>query len=53
MKTNIFKESTESSFDEAAFQDVRRNLQSLVNVFNELSDLTGQGPLQVERKRPL
>ena len=42
-----------SSFDEAAFQDVRRNLQFLVNVFNELSDLTGQGPLQVERKRPI
>jgi PAS domain S-box-containing protein len=41
-----------SDFDEAAFQHVRRNFQQLVHFFNELSDLTGQGPLQVEGNQP-
>ena len=41
-----------SDFDEAAFQHVRRNFQQLVHFFNELSDLTRQGPLQVENNRP-
>jgi PAS domain S-box-containing protein len=35
-----------SDFDEAAFQDVRRNFQRLVHYFNELADLTGQDRLQ-------
>ena len=39
---------TPSDFDEAGFQYVRRNLQRLVGFFNELSDLTGQSPLQLE-----
>jgi PAS domain S-box-containing protein len=37
-----------SEFDEAAFQHVRRNFEELVRSFNELSDLTGQAPLQIE-----
>jgi PAS domain S-box-containing protein len=41
-----------SEFDEAAFQHVRRNFQRLVHFFNELSDLTGQGPLQVKSNQP-
>jgi PAS domain S-box-containing protein len=41
-----------SDFDEAAFQHVRRNFQQLVHFFNELSDLTRQGPLQVENNQP-
>ena len=40
-----------SDFDEAAFQHVRRNFAQLVHFFNELSDLTGQGPLQIESSR--
>jgi PAS domain S-box-containing protein len=41
-----------SDFDEAALQHVRRNFQCLVHFFNELSDLTGQGPLHMESNRP-
>lgn len=41
-----------SDFDEAAFQHVRRNFQRLVHFFNELSDLTGQGPLRLESSTP-
>lgn len=37
-----------SDFDEAAFRHVRRNFERLVHFFNELSHLTGQGPLQVD-----
>jgi len=39
---------TPSEFDEAALQHVRSNFQHLVRFFNELSDLTGQSPLQLE-----
>lgn len=42
-----------SDFDEAAFQHVRKNFHRLVHVFNELSDLTGQGPLRIENSAPL
>jgi PAS domain S-box-containing protein len=41
-----------SDFDEAAFQHVRRNFQQLVHYFNELSHLTGQGPLRIESNKP-
>jgi PAS domain S-box-containing protein len=37
-----------SEFDEAAFQHVRKNFQRLVRFFNELADLAGQSPLQLE-----
>ena len=37
-----------SDFDEAAFRHVRQNFQRLVHFFNELADLTGQSPLQLE-----
>ena len=37
-----------SDFDETAFRHVRQNFQRLVNFFNELADLTGQSPLQLE-----
>ena len=37
-----------SEFDEAGFEHIRRNFQSLVHYFNELADLTGQDRLQVE-----
>ena len=40
-----------TAFDEAAFQHVRRNFGQLVHFFNELSDLTRQGPLQIESTR--
>jgi PAS domain S-box-containing protein len=43
---------TPGEFDEAALQHVRRNFQSILHFFNELSDLTGQGPLQVESNQP-
>jgi PAS domain S-box-containing protein len=42
-----------SDFDEAAFRHVRENFQRLVNFFNELADLTGQSPLQLEGSPPL
>lgn len=41
-----------SDFDELAFRHVRRNFQRLVHFFNELSDLTGQSPLQIESNPP-
>jgi len=37
-----------SDFDEVAFRLVRKNFQCLVHSFNELADLTGQSPLQLE-----
>jgi hypothetical protein len=37
-----------SDFDEAAFRHVRENFQRLVNFFNELADVIGQSPLQLE-----
>ena len=37
-----------SDFDETAFRLVRQNFQRLVHFFNELADLTGQSPLQLE-----
>jgi PAS domain S-box-containing protein len=40
---------TPSEFDEAAFKHVRRNFQSLVGFFNELSEVTGETPLTIER----
>lgn len=40
---------TPSEFDEAAFRHVRRNFQSLVGFFNELSEVTGETPLKIER----
>jgi PAS domain S-box-containing protein len=41
-----------SEFDEARFQHVRRNFQRLLHFFNELSELTGQSPLQTESNNP-
>jgi hypothetical protein len=41
-----------SDFDETAFQHVRKNFQRLVQSFNDLSDLTGQGPLRIENSPP-
>jgi len=41
-----------SDFDETAFQHVRRNFQRLVHFFNELGELTGQGPLQLGSSPP-
>ncbi len=38
-----------SDFDEAAFQYVRRNFHCLIDFYNELSALTGEGPLRIER----
>jgi PAS domain S-box-containing protein len=40
---------TPSEFDEAAFRLVRRNFQSLGGFFNELSEVTGETPLKIER----
>ncbi len=37
-----------SDFDETAFRHVQQNFQRLVHFFNELADLTGQSPLQLE-----
>lgn len=37
-----------SDFDEAAFKHVRRNFQSLLHFFNELSQVTGETPLKIE-----
>ena len=37
-----------SDFDEAAFRHVRQNFQRLVNFFNELADVIGQSPVQIE-----
>jgi len=37
-----------SDFDEAAFRHVKQNFQRLVNSFNELADVIGQSPLQLE-----
>ncbi|HWY51067.1 MAG TPA: hypothetical protein VNW72_06255 [Chthoniobacterales bacterium] len=41
-----------SDFDEAAFRHVRKNFQRLVQFFNELSALAGQGPLRIESGPP-
>jgi len=41
-----------SEFDEAAFRHIRKNFQHLVRFFNELSDLTGHSPLQLESSPP-
>jgi hypothetical protein len=43
---------TSSDFDEAAFQHLRRNFERLVHCYNELSELTGQGPLHIESSPP-
>jgi len=43
---------TPSDFDETAFQHIRWNFQHLLHYFNELSELTGQPPLQVENNQP-
>jgi hypothetical protein len=43
---------TPGEFDEVALQHVRRNFQHILHFFNELSDLTGQGSLQVESNQP-
>ena len=40
-----------TDFDEAALEHIRRNFQRLVHFFNELSDLTGQGPLQLGNRQ--
>jgi len=37
-----------SDFDETAFRHLRENFQRLVHFFNELADLIGQSPLQLE-----
>jgi len=37
-----------SDFDEAAFRHVRQNFRRVVNFFNELADVIGQSPLQLE-----
>ncbi len=42
---------TPSEFDEAALKRVRKNFKCLVGFFNELSDLTGQHPLQLEKSQ--
>jgi len=42
-----------SDFDEAAFRHVRQNFQRLVDFFNELADVIGQSPLQLEGSSPL
>jgi len=41
-----------SDFDETAFRHLRENFQCLVHSFNELADLTGQSPLQLENSPP-
>jgi hypothetical protein len=42
-----------SEFDEAGFKLLRRNFQSLLGFFNELSEVTGETPLRIERdERP-
>jgi hypothetical protein len=43
---------TPSDFEETAFRHVRKNFQRLVRFFNELSDVTGQSPLQLESSPP-
>ena len=43
---------TPSEFDEAAFKHVRKHFQSLVGLFNELSDVTGEAPLKIEGNQP-
>jgi len=43
---------TPSEFDEAAFRHVRGNFQWLVGFFNELSEVTGEPPLKIEREDP-
>jgi hypothetical protein len=37
-----------SDFDETAFRHLRENFECLVHLFNELADLTGQSPFQLE-----
>lgn len=41
-----------SDFDETAFRLVQKNFQRLVDLFNELADLTGQSLLQLESRQP-
>jgi hypothetical protein len=41
-----------SDFDETAFRLVQKNFQRLVALFNELADLTGQSPLQLDGRPP-
>jgi len=41
-----------SEFDEAAFQHILRNIQSLVHYFNEIAALSGESPLQVATLPP-
>jgi PAS domain S-box-containing protein len=41
-----------SPFDKAACRHLRRNFQQLVHFFNEVSELSGQGPLQIESNQP-
>ena len=40
---------TPSEFNEVAFKHVRQNFQCLVGLFNELSQVTGEAPLKIER----
>ena len=49
---NVLPSHDQSHFDEAALRHVRRNFQRLVHFFNELSDLTGQGPLRLDSPPP-
>jgi PAS domain S-box-containing protein len=41
-----------SDFDEPTFRHVGQNFQRLIHFFNELADLTGQSPLQLESSSP-
>ena len=43
---------TPGEFDEVALQHVSTNFQRIIHFFNELSDLTGQGPLQAKSNQP-
>ena len=43
---------TPSEFDEAAFKHLRKHFQSLVGLFNELSEVTGELPLKIDRNDP-
>ena len=42
-----------SEFDEAAFDHILRNFQSLVHYFNELAAFSGEGPLHVAVPAPI
>ena len=41
-----------SEFDEAAFQHILRNFQSLVHYFNEIAAVSGEDPLQIATLPP-